>query len=83
VAGAYDAQCTRDFSSFNAQNELQYRGRLDASRLQAVANARRDLFEAMKRIGLTGDSRISGAAVPQVAVAAKVVTFLLNPRTSI
>jgi hypothetical protein len=33
---------------FNAQDELQYRGRLDASRMTPVANARRDLFEAMK-----------------------------------
>jgi hypothetical protein len=27
---------------------LQYRGRLDASRMTPAANARRDLFEAMK-----------------------------------
>jgi hypothetical protein len=33
---------------------LQYRGRLDASRTTPVANARRDLFEAMKQIGETG-----------------------------
>src|SRR6266566_5374752 len=31
VARAYDAQCTPDFFGFNAQDELQYRGRLDAS----------------------------------------------------
>ncbi len=42
----YGAQCTPDFFGFNAQDELQYRGRLDASRIQQVANARRDLFEA-------------------------------------
>jgi peroxiredoxin len=29
VARAYDAQCTPDFFGFNAQDELQYRGRLD------------------------------------------------------
>jgi peroxiredoxin len=32
VARAYGAQCTPDFFGFNAQDELQYRGRLDASR---------------------------------------------------
>ena len=31
VARAYDAQCTPDFFGFNARDELQYRGRLDAS----------------------------------------------------
>ena len=35
VARAYDAQCTPDFFGFNAQDELQYRGRLDASRMTA------------------------------------------------
>src|SRR5437016_4774029 len=46
VARAYGAQCTPDFFGFNAHNELQYRGRLDASRMTPIANARRDLFEA-------------------------------------
>ena len=54
VARAYDAQCTPDFFGFNAQDALQYRGRLDASRMQPVANTRRDLFEAMKQIAVTG-----------------------------
>ena len=54
VARDYDAQCTPDFFGFNAQDELQYRGRLDASRMQPVANTRRDLFEAMKQIADTG-----------------------------
>jgi len=54
VARAYDAQCTPDFFGFNAQGELQYRGRLDASRMTPVAHARRDLFEAMKQIAETG-----------------------------
>jgi hypothetical protein len=30
---AHDAQRTPDFFGFNAQDELQYRGRLDASRM--------------------------------------------------
>jgi peroxiredoxin len=54
VARAYDAQCTPDFFGFNAQDELQYRGRLDASRMTPVPNARRDLFEAMKLVAETG-----------------------------
>jgi len=54
VARAYDAQCTPDFFGFNAQDELQYRGRLDSSRTTLVANARRDLFEAMKQVAKTG-----------------------------
>ena len=54
VARAYNAQCTPDFFGFNAQDELQYRGRLEASRMTPVANARRDLFEAMRQIAETG-----------------------------
>ena len=55
VARAYDAACTPDFFGFNADLELQYRGRLDASRKEAApASVRRDLFEAMKEIAATG-----------------------------
>lgn len=55
VARAYDAVCTPDFFGFNAQDELQYRGRLDASRNKAgPADLRRDLFEAMKQVAETG-----------------------------
>src|SRR6202047_459361 len=54
VARAYDAQCTPDFFGFNAHDELQYRGRLDASRLQPTPNAGRHLFEAMKQQAETG-----------------------------
>ena len=54
VARAYGALCTPDFFGFNVQDELQYRGRLDASRMTPLANARRDLFEAMKQITETG-----------------------------
>jgi peroxiredoxin len=54
VARGYDAQCTPDFFGFNASDELQYRGRLDASRRELIPNARRDLFEAMKQIAETG-----------------------------
>ena len=54
VARTYDAVCTPDFFGFNADMELQYRGRLDASRTTLVANARRELFEAMCQIAETG-----------------------------
>ncbi len=54
VARAYDAVCTPDFFGFNANDELQYRGRLDESRTTLVKNARRDLFEAMKQVAETG-----------------------------
>ena len=54
VARAYDAVCTPDFFGYNADLELQYRGRLDASRTTLVADARRDLFLAMKQVAETG-----------------------------
>ena len=55
VARAYDAACTPDFYGFNGKLELQYRGRLDESRKQAAPeDVRRDLFEAMKEVALTG-----------------------------
>ncbi|MDO9226446.1 MAG: thioredoxin family protein [Pseudomonadota bacterium] len=53
VARRYDAVCTPDFFGFNRDMELQYRGRLDASRKEAAADARRDLFEAMKQVAET------------------------------
>lgn len=55
IAIAYGAICTPDFFGYNADLKLQYRGRLDASRMDpAPPNARRDLFEAMKQIAETG-----------------------------
>ena len=55
IAKSYGAVCTPDFFGFNAGMELQYRGRLDASRKEAApADARRDLFEGMKEVALTG-----------------------------
>lgn len=54
AARAYGAVCTPDFFGFNADLELQYRGRLDASGKNAVPGAQRELFEAMTRIAQTG-----------------------------
>jgi len=55
VARAYDAVCTPDFFGFNADLELQYRGRLDTSRTTLVEGARRDLYEAMAQVAETGE----------------------------
>ena len=55
IAKTYGAVCTPDFFGFNNRLELQYRGRLDASRKEAAsADARRDLFEGMLQIAETG-----------------------------
>lgn len=54
VAKDYGAVCTPDFFGFNGGLELQYRGRLDASRKELVANAPRDLFNAMVMVAETG-----------------------------
>ncbi len=54
VARAWDAVCTPDFFGFNADLELQYRGRLDASKTTLVPDARRELYEAMVQIAQTG-----------------------------
>lgn len=55
VARAYGAVCTPDFFGYNADLELQYRGRLDASKKEvAPEGARRELLEAMIQIAGTG-----------------------------
>lgn len=54
VARRYGAVCTPDFFGYNAELKLQYRGRLDASRKEPVLGVRRDLFEAMRQVALTG-----------------------------
>lgn len=54
VARAYGAVCTPDFFGYNADLELQYRGRLDESKREAVPGARRELVEAMRLVAETG-----------------------------
>jgi peroxiredoxin len=55
VARAYGAVCTPDFFGFNADLQLQYRGRLDASTKEAAPpEARRELFEAMREVARCG-----------------------------
>lgn len=51
TARAYDAVCTPDFFGFDAEDGLQYRGRLDEGRTEAPpAGARRELLEAMQGV---------------------------------
>jgi peroxiredoxin len=55
VARAFGAVCTPDFFGFNADLELQYRGRIYAVRnLARVPDSKRELFEAMVEIARTG-----------------------------
>lgn len=55
VARTYGAVCTPDFFGYNAELQLQYRGRLDASgRDPAPSDVHRELFEAMRQVALTG-----------------------------
>jgi peroxiredoxin len=55
VARVYDAICTPDFFGYNAEMELQYRGRLDAAGPKSGDDSQtRELFEAMKLVAQTG-----------------------------
>ncbi|MBI1210682.1 MAG: redoxin domain-containing protein [Alphaproteobacteria bacterium] len=58
VARAYDAVCTPDFYGFNADNELQYRGRLLEGGMRPAKDARRELYDAMKLVAETGHGPI-------------------------
>lgn len=54
VGRAYGAVCTPDFFGFNAQGELQYRGRLDDARMGDPANRKTEPLNAMRQIAATG-----------------------------
>lgn len=55
VAKAYGAVCTPDFFGYNADMQLHYRGRLDASGMQdSAVDHPRELFKAMQQIATTG-----------------------------
>ncbi len=69
VAKDYGAVCTPDFFGYNAGLKLQYRGRLDASRKDTAADARRDLFEAMRHLAETG--RGPEAQIPSMGCSIK------------
>ena len=54
VAKAYGAVCTPDFFGFNADLELQYRGRLDNLTMGKDGIRTPELFDAMSMIANTG-----------------------------
>ena len=55
VAKTYDAVCTPDFFGYNANLELQYRGRIrELKDLKPVKNNDSDLIKAMRLIVKTG-----------------------------
>ena len=54
VGKEYNAVCTPDFFGFNANNELQYRGRLEESKMEIIPNAKKELLEAMIQVSETG-----------------------------
>ena len=55
VAKTYDAVCTPDFFGYNANLELQYRGRIrELKDLKPVKNNDSDLIKAMRLIAKTG-----------------------------
>ena len=54
VGREYNAVCTPDFFGFNENNELQYRGRLEESKMEIIPNAKKELLEAMIQVSETG-----------------------------
>ena len=54
VGRKYNAVFTPDFFGFNANNELQYRGRLEESKMEIIPNAKKELLEAMTQVSETG-----------------------------
>lgn len=55
TARAYDAVCTPDFFGFNAQGELQYRGRFDDVQMGDASNRTPEMLGAMLQIAETGE----------------------------
>tara|TARA_E500000081_G_scaffold129700_1_gene138863 strand:- start:6586 stop:7137 length:552 start_codon:yes stop_codon:yes gene_type:complete len=59
TAKKYGAVCTPDFFGYNTSLELQYRGRLDATRMtETNDDLKSDLLEAMIQISETGQGPI-------------------------
>ncbi len=54
VGKAYGAVCTPDFFGFNADGELQYRGRIDSVGMGDPTNRTPELINAMKMIAESG-----------------------------
>ena len=69
IARAYDAVCTPDFFGFDSALGVRYRGRLDASRMEPLPGARRELLEAMIQIAETGQG--PGEQLPSMGCSIK------------
>ncbi len=70
VARAYGAVCTPDFFGYNAELALQYRGRLDAGRVEPPPpGSPRELFDAMLQVAQTG--RGPAEQVPSIGCSIK------------
>ena len=54
IAKLFNAECTPDFFGFNVNLELQYRGRLEESKMEIIPNAKKELLEAMIKVSETG-----------------------------
>jgi peroxiredoxin len=54
VARAYGAVCTPDLFGYNADLELQYRGRIDDGTPGRSVSGGRELFEAMRLVAASG-----------------------------
>jgi len=60
IAKKYGAVCTPDFFGYNASLELQYRGRLDATRMAETSHdLEPELLNAMINIAQTGQGPIN------------------------
>jgi peroxiredoxin len=70
VAKAYGAVCTPDFFGYGRDRRLKYRGRLDEGRTSPPPKgAKRELLEAMREIGRTGEA--PKAQVPTIGCSIK------------
>ena len=60
IAKKYGAVCTPDFFGYNTSLELQYRGRLDATRMSETSDdLEPELLDAMVEIAQTGQGPVS------------------------
>ena len=50
IAKTYDAVCTPDFFGYNKDLELQYRGRLEESKMEIIPDAKKELLEAIEKL---------------------------------
>ena len=70
ISKAYGAVCTPDFFGFNAEDELEYRGRLDSSgKDPASANTVPELLLAMQQVAEVG--RFDGQQTPSMGCSIK------------